>query len=199
MSSTQTGLEIRSGGLLGQGAGYGIVLGLGAAFTLIILAAVRIQKLYLQEDSDTSEMFMVANRSVGPGLTCSAVFSSWMWINETVFACVQGYNYGVSTPMWWATGLAYQIALMAVVGIYSKLSVPHAHTSLEIIQRRYGAAGHFLFTVLILINNVLGCSGLIITGSQLVTGMTGMHLAAATVLLPFGGKLFYIIQRKGFC
>jgi Na+/proline symporter len=38
---------------------------------------VRIQKRYLAEDSDQSEMFMVANRSVGTGLTASAVFSSW--------------------------------------------------------------------------------------------------------------------------
>lgn len=63
--------------LLNQADGYGIVIGLSVVFCLIILAAVRIQKRYLLEDSDQSEMFMVANRSVGTGLTASAVFSSW--------------------------------------------------------------------------------------------------------------------------
>lgn len=42
---------------------------------------------------------MVANRSVGTGLTASAVFSSWMWINETAFSAVNCYKYGVSAPM----------------------------------------------------------------------------------------------------
>lgn len=64
--------------LLSQADGYGIIVGLSVLFCGIILIAVRIQKRYLAEDSDQSEMFMVANRSVGTGLTCSAVFSSWM-------------------------------------------------------------------------------------------------------------------------
>ncbi len=63
--------------LLTQADGYGIIVGLSVLFCLIIIAAVRIQKRYLSEDSDQSEMFMVANRSVGTGLTASAVFSSW--------------------------------------------------------------------------------------------------------------------------
>jgi hypothetical protein len=63
--------------LLSQADGYGIIIGLSVLFCLIIIAAVRIQKRYLSEDSDQSEMFMVANRSVGTGLTASAVFSSW--------------------------------------------------------------------------------------------------------------------------
>jgi len=63
--------------LLSQADGYGVIIGLSIVFCLIILAAVRIQKRYLAEDSDQSEMFMVANRSVGTGLTASAVFSSW--------------------------------------------------------------------------------------------------------------------------
>lgn len=64
-------------GLLTQADGYGIIVGLSVLFCLIIIAAVKVQKRYLSEDSDQSEMFMVANRSVGTGLTASAVFSSW--------------------------------------------------------------------------------------------------------------------------
>ena len=63
--------------LLTQGEGYGVIIGLSILFCLIIVVAVHIQKRYLSEDSDESEMFMVANRSVGTGLTASAVFSSW--------------------------------------------------------------------------------------------------------------------------
>jgi hypothetical protein len=82
--------------LLSQATGYGMVIGFSVLFAVLILAAVRIQKLYLSEDSGKSEMFMVANRSVGTGLTASAVFSSWVWINETVFSCVVCYTYGIA-------------------------------------------------------------------------------------------------------
>lgn len=74
--------------LVSQATGYGTVIGLSVLFAIIILAATRAQKRYLAEDSGKSEMFMVANRSVGTGLTASAMFSSWMWINETVFSAV---------------------------------------------------------------------------------------------------------------
>lgn len=144
--------------LVSQGAGYGLIAGFGALFAIIILVAVRIQKKYLLEDSQRSEMFMVANRSVGTGLTCSAVFSSWMWINETVFSAVFCYDYGIAAPVWFGSGLSFQIALMAVIGITAKLRVPHAHTSLEIVRKRYGNVGHIVFTVFNLINNVFGCS-----------------------------------------
>ncbi|EXJ72193.1 uncharacterized protein A1O5_04697 [Cladophialophora psammophila CBS 110553] len=172
--------------LLTQADGYGIIIGLSVLFCLIIIAAVRIQKRYLSEDSDQSEMFMVANRSVGTGLTASAVFSSWMWINESVFSAAYTYKWGVALPVWWASGLSFQIALMAVLGIVAKLRVPYAHTSLEIIKMRYGKYAHWLFILLNLINNVFGCGSMILAGAQLVTGMTGMHVVAACILIPAG-------------
>lgn len=191
--------------LLTQAEGYGIIIGLSVLFCLIIVAAVQIQKRYLAEDSDESEMFMVANRSVGTGLTASAVFSSWlvetsyfckqltddsrMWINESVFAAAYTYKWGIALPIWWASGLSFQIALMAVLGIVAKLRVPYAHTSLEIIKIRYGRYAHWLFILLNLINNIFGCGSMILAGAQLVTGMTGMHVIAACVLIPAGGKL----------
>ena len=55
--------------LLSQATGYGVVVGLGVLFALVILVAVRLQRDYLDEDSGESEMFMVANRTVGTGET----------------------------------------------------------------------------------------------------------------------------------
>ncbi|TGO42354.1 hypothetical protein BHYA_0009g00330 [Botrytis hyacinthi] len=176
--------------LLTQADGYGIIVGLSILFCFIILAAVRIQKRYLSEDSDQSEMFMVANRSVGTGLTASAVFSSWMWINESVFSAAYTYKWGIALPIWWASGLSFQIALMAVLGIVAKLRVPYAHTSLEFIRMRYGNYAHWIFIVLNLINNIFGCGSMILAGAQLVTGMTGMHVVAACVLIPAGVVIY---------
>ena len=85
--------------LILQGTGYGLLIGLAVLFCGVILIAVKVQKAYLLEDSGKSEMFMVANRTVGTGLTASAVFSSWMWINETAFSAVNCYRFGIAAPM----------------------------------------------------------------------------------------------------
>lgn len=85
--------------LISQGSAYGLLIGLSVVFCGVILIAVKVQKVYLSEDSGKSEMFMVANRSVGTGLTASAVFSSWMWINETVLAAAMCYRYGLAIPL----------------------------------------------------------------------------------------------------
>ncbi|KAK6084035.1 urea active transporter [Seiridium cupressi] len=176
--------------LVPQRTAYGLLIGLGILFCVVILAAIKVQKAYLSEDSGTSEMFMVANRSVGTGLTASAVFSSWMWINETVLAAAMCYRYGLAVPMWWGSGLCFQIALMAALGVLAKIRVPYAHTSLEIIRMRYGKIGHIVFIVLNLVNNVFGCASMILTGSQLIYGVSGMHFVAATILIPLGVVLY---------
>jgi len=76
---------------------------------------------------------------------------------------------------------------MAVLGIVAKLRVPYAHTSLEFMRVRYGKSAHGIFIVLNLVNNIFGCGSMILAGAQLVTGMTGMHVVAAAILLPAGG------------
>ncbi len=117
------------------------------------------------------------------------MISSRMWINESVFSAAYTYKWGIALPIWWASGLSFQIALMAVLGIAAKLRVPYAHTSLEIIRMRYGKYAHWLFILLNLINNIFGCGSMILAGAQLVTGMTGMHVIAACILIPAGGKI----------
>lgn len=111
-----------------------------------------------------------------------------MWINESVFSAAYTYKWGIALPIWWASGLSFQIALMAMLGIVAKLRVPYAHTSLEFMRMRYGNYVHWLFIILNLINNIFGCGSMILAGAQLVTGMTGMHVIAACILIPAGGK-----------
>lgn len=78
---------------------------------------------------------------------------------------------------------------MAALGVLAKIRVPYAHTSLEIIRMRYGSVGHVVFIFLNITNNVFGCSAMILTGSQLIFGISGMPFAAATILIPLGGRL----------
>lgn len=85
---------------------------------------------------------------------------------------------------------------MAVMGVLSKIRVPYAHTSLEIVRMRYGRIGHVVFIILNLIQNIFGCSSMILTGSQLINGISGMHFAAATILLPVGGQCHSSYQEE---
>ena len=76
---------------------------------------------------------------------------------------------------------------MAILGVLAKLRVPYAHTSLEIIRQRYGKVAHVVFLVLNLFCNIFGCASMILTGSQLIHGIAGIHFVAATILIPLGG------------
>lgn len=46
--------------LLSQGTGYGLLIGLAIIFAIIILGAVRIQRRYLSEETNHSEMCVSA-------------------------------------------------------------------------------------------------------------------------------------------
>ena len=87
---------------------------------------------------------------------------------------------------------------MAALGVLAKIRVPYAHTSLEIIRMRYGNIGHVVFIILNITNNVFGCASMILTGSQLIYGISGMHFAAATVLIPLGGMQVLEPSSFGF-
>lgn len=166
------------------------MVGVGALFAVFIVFTLRVSLNYLGEKANKSEMFMVANRTVGVGLTASAVFSSWMWASETLFGAVMGYSYGVSGPYWFSAGLTAHIAIMTVMGIQVKLKVPNGHTLLEIIKFRYGVPGHIIYMILCLINNIISCSGMILATAGAITAITGMNSAAASMLIPFGVILY---------
>ena len=80
---------------LSQGFGYGIIIGLGFAFALLMIVISWILKRY-QNEVQTSEMFSTAGRSVKSGLVASAVVSSWTWAATLLQSTMVGYEYGVS-------------------------------------------------------------------------------------------------------
>lgn len=176
--------------LLSQGVGYGIIIGVGTVFAVGIVLATKAMNKYLHEDSNSTEMFMVANRSVGVGLTGSAVFSSWMWATVYLWAVTMVYYYGIAAAFWYAAGSSVQICVLSILGIECKKKIPRAHTCLEVIKLRYGTVGHITYLFLCLANNLLSCSSMILGAAAAITALTGMHIAAATILIPFGVLLY---------
>ncbi|KAH6679202.1 putative urea active transporter [Halenospora varia] len=177
---------------LPQGAGYGVTVGLGLVFGISMILVSRFLSKYMNERSDHSEMFMVANRSVGTGLTASAVISSWMWATAIIWTAAQGYLYGIAAPFWYAAGCTIQIALMTVLAIHAKVKIPNGHTVLEIVKLRYGTEAHAVFIFLCLVTNILAVTSMILGAAGVITALTGMHVVASTFLLPLGVVIYTV-------
>ena len=180
--------------LLTQGAGYGVLVGVGAVFAGgMILTTFLLQK-YLHENANSTETFSVANRSVGTFLSASAVYSSWSWATEFLLVTLMTYNYDIQAGFYFGAGLAVQIAVMSVLGIHAKKKIPTAHTSLEAVQLRYGKAAHLLYLVLSLICNICSCLSMILACAANISIIAGnLHIVASTMLIPFGVLLYTVV------
>jgi len=104
-----------------------------------------------------------------------------------------GYVSGVSGPFWFAAGCSPMIVFFAVLGISCKRKIPEAHTLLEIVRIRYGTAAHIVYMFLCLVNNLIAVANMLLGASAAITAMTGMHIIAATFLLPVGVALYTFV------
>ncbi|CAK7568240.1 MAG: urea active transporter [Sporothrix epigloea] len=177
---------------LGQGAGYGVVLGLGMSFALGMILVTFVLKRYNSE-LQTSEMFTTAGRTVKSGLIGSAVVSSWTWAATLLQSTAVCYKYGVSGPFWYASGATVQVLLFATLAIELKRRAPNAHTFLEIIRARYGTMAHIVYLVFGLATNILVSLMLIIGGSATVNALTGINTIAVIYLLPLGVVTYTLV------
>ncbi|KAJ5466351.1 hypothetical protein N7530_010138 [Penicillium desertorum] len=169
--------------------GYGIILGLGFAFSLLMIFITWALKRY-QNEVQTSEMFSTAGRSVKSGLVAAAVVSSWTWAATLLQSSAVAYQYGVSGPFFYASGACVQILLFATLAIELKRRAPNAHTFLEVIRARYGTVVHVVFIVFCLMTNILVTAMLLTGGAAVMTSLTGVPTAAACFLLPIGVVLY---------
>ncbi|KAL4869166.1 hypothetical protein BDV12DRAFT_208727 [Aspergillus spectabilis] len=174
---------------LSQAFGYGIIIGLGFAFALVMIFITWALKRY-QHEVITSEMFSTAGRSVKSGLVAAAVVSSWTWAATLLQSSAVAYQYGTSGPFFYASGATVQIILFATLAIELKRRAPNAHTFLEAIRARYGTVVHLVFIVFCLMTNILVTAQLLTGGSAVLTSMTGVPTAAACFLLPIGVVLY---------
>lgn len=86
--------------IFSSGVGYGIVVGVGAAFA-IGMSTVSWGLAKFFAEIQTLEMFMTAKHSVKTGLTASAVVSSWTIAATLLTSTTYAYDYGVSGAFWY--------------------------------------------------------------------------------------------------
>ncbi|WYZ40921.1 hypothetical protein EsH8_IV_001262 [Colletotrichum jinshuiense] len=171
--------------VLNQGWGYGLMIGLGVLFAVFMIVITWALKRYNYE-LQTSEMFTTAGRSLKSGLVASSVLSTWTWAATLLQSTAVAYKYGVSGPVWYASGATVQIILFATLAIELKRRAPNAHTFLEVVKARYGPITHGVYIVFCCFCNILVTAMLLTGGSAVVQNLTGAPVAASVFLFPIG-------------
>ncbi|KAF8811119.1 urea transporter [Phlegmacium glaucopus] len=182
-----------SGTVLPQGAGYGVVAGIGLFFSAFMICLTALQSRYTGFSPKNSEEFTSASRSVKPGLIASGIVSAWTWAATLLQSSAVAYKYGISGPWWYGAGATVQILLFAMLAAKLKLNAPYAHTWLEIIGTRWGKMAHLVFMFFGLATNIIVSSMLILGGSATVTDLTGMNTIAACFLIPLGVAIYVVV------
>lgn len=176
--------------VLPQGAGYGVVVGIGLFFSVFMLGLTWIQARYTPFSPSNTEEFSSASRSVKSGLIAAGIVSAWTWAATLLQSSAVAYKYGISGPWWYGAGATIQVLLFAQLAAKLKLNAPNAHTFLEIIGTRWGTLAHIIFLFFGLATNIVVSSMLCLGGSATVTDLTGMSTIAACFLIPFGVAIY---------
>ncbi|KAK7533852.1 solute symporter family transporter [Phyllosticta citribraziliensis] len=170
--------------VLPEGAGYGIVIGIGGVFAAVMLGLTWLQNRYTTFSTQNSEEFNTASRSIKPGLIAAGIVSSWTWSATLLTSSTFAYEYGVCGPMWYGALGCFQIFLFALIAIKIKGNAPGAHTFPEIVRARHGKVAHITYLFAGLCTNMLVGACLVLGGSQVVEAMSGMNVYASCFLIP---------------
>ncbi|KAI0635141.1 urea transporter [Trametes polyzona] len=179
--------------VLPQGAGYGVVIGIGLFFSAFMVCLTAIQSRYTGFSPKNSEEFNSASRSVKPGLIASGIVSAWTWAATLLQSSAVAYKDGISGPWWYGSGATVQVLLFAQLAAKLKLNAPHAHTWLEIVGARWGTVAHLVFMFFGFATNIIVSSMLILGGSATVNSLTGMNTIAACFLIPLGVAIYVVV------
>ncbi|KAI0011411.1 urea active transporter 1 [Xylariaceae sp. FL0662B] len=170
--------------VLDQGVGYGIVVGIGAFFAILMLAITWMQNRYTSYSTKQAEEFNTASRSVKPGLIAAGIVSSWTWSSTLLTSSTFAYSYGICGPMWYAAMGTSQILLFSLIAIQIKTSAPGAHTFPEIILARHGRIAHVTYLFFGWATNLLVGACLVLGGAQVVGALSGVNVYGAIFLIP---------------
>lgn len=167
-----------------QSVGWGIIIGVGAAFALGMITLSWLLAKYNNEIQD-SEMLSTAKRSIKTGLIASAVVSSWTIGSTLLLSCTDTYQLGISAAWWYGAGACVQIIIFAVAAIELKRKAPNAHTFQEIVRVRYGKEAHLTMCAYSFGQQLFYTANLLVNGASIFSNITGVSKEGSTVLLPF--------------
>ncbi|MEO9363414.1 MAG: sodium/solute symporter [Nitrososphaera sp.] len=172
-------------GMLSEGIGYFVLLGVGLVMALVVTLLVRAETKWLGTRK-TFEWFYTAGRNVKTGLIASSVVSAWTWAATLLQSSTVAYQFGISGPFWYAAGASIQVVLFAILAIELKRKVPMSHTFPEVIYARFGRHAHKVFLSFALMTNTIVTAMLVLGGAAVVNSLTGVNIYIAAFLIPVG-------------
>ncbi|KZT22308.1 urea transporter [Neolentinus lepideus HHB14362 ss-1] len=175
---------------LPQGVGYGIVLGLGFFFALVMNVITWVQARFSRYSPSSAAEFTAASRSLKTGIVVAGIVSSWTWSLTLLQSATQSYTLGVSGGYWYAVGGTLQIAIFSVIASKVKSNANRATTFPEVAYVRFGTAGHLAFLWCGLVCNTIVSACILLGGSTVVSALTGMNDYAALFLIPVGVAVY---------
>ncbi|RDW88318.1 urea transporter [Coleophoma cylindrospora] len=177
--------EVANLQVLSPSDGYGIVVGLGVAFTLIMIVLSLIQNRYGAHNTfKSTEEFNAASRSVKPGMIAAGIVSSWTHASTLLTSCTLAYSYGVGGGLWYGAVGTFQTLFFAVAAFKIKEKSNNAHTFPEIVLQKHGKIAHMVYTFFGLVTNLINGSALMAGGCAVFSALTGMNIWAAYWILP---------------
>ncbi|KAK6202268.1 Sodium:solute symporter family-domain-containing protein [Scheffersomyces amazonensis] len=176
-----------------QGTGYGLVIGLGFAFAVIMLIVSKLLEKIFNEIQN-SEMLMTAKRSISStGLLASSIVSSWTIGSTLLLSTTSAYQNGVSSAYWYGAGACVQIIIFSCMALEMKRKAPNCHTYQEIVAVRYSTHTHLIAFGYSAIQMVTYTVNLLINGSSVFSNITGMNRDAAICLFPIGVIIYTLV------
>ncbi|KAI0125333.1 urea active transporter 1 [Xylariales sp. AK1849] len=179
--------------VLDPGVGYGIVVGIGAFFALMMLAITWLQNRYTSYSTRQAEEFNTASRSVKPGLIAAGIVSSWTWSSTLLTSSTFAYTYGICGGLFYAAMGTSQILLFSLIAIKIKANCPGAHTFPEIILARHGKPAHITYLFFGWATNLLVGACLVLGGSQVVAAVSGVNVYGTIFLIPLVVAAYVIV------
>ncbi|KAF1814416.1 SSS family solute:Na+ symporter [Eremomyces bilateralis CBS 781.70] len=170
--------------LLPQSAGYATILVGGAFFAVLMNGITWVQKRYTSFDPRKVEEFSSASRSVKTGMMSVGITSAWVWAAVFLQTGTLTYLYGISVPWWFGMGGFVEIAAFAFISSKIKVNASGASTYLQVAKVRFGTLGHLAYMFAALVANFVVGSEILIGGSGVIAGLTGISEYAAIWLLP---------------
>ena len=85
--------------------------------------------------------------------------------------------------MWYAAMGSSQVLMFSLLSLKIKRSAPGAHTFPEIVLSRHGPIAHSVYLFFGVTTNMLVGATLVLGGSQVVAGLSGVNVFAACFIV----------------
>ncbi|ABN64244.2 urea permease [Scheffersomyces stipitis CBS 6054] len=175
---------------LSQGVAYGVIIGGGAFFAIVMNYFTHLQNRYSRYNSNKIDEFVSGSRSIGFGLLLSGILSNWTWSLTLLESAVKSYNMGFSGSYWYGIGGLLQVSVFSVISSKIKKNANLVTTFPEMGYFRFGRAGHLAFLWCGFICNAIVSSCILLGGSAVFHAITGINQYAALFLIPFGVAVY---------